>query len=285
MNGDRPAGDLRTHAERQGDALVELCPPGAGRRHAARRCAAQRAQVRVDHRLVRAVRRPRRPGRRRRRAALRRPDHAPRPPGGWPATPGWSRILTGPDGLPLDVGQEQRTRHRRDPPGHRAPRRALRLRRLHGPGRLVRRPPRRPLGATAGRPRCENGALLCERHHTAVHEGGFAHRPRPRHRRLAHLPPRRQRDPDPRAPSPVSSRASGDRPGTSPAGTAGRSRVVGHLLGQLDDLLLGERVGHLQGERRAVDELGLQVPDPLVQVSGIASGPAGPVGRCTVTSS
>ena len=27
--------------------------------------------------------------------------------------------------------------------------------------------------AWGGRPSCENGALLCERHHTAVHEGGF----------------------------------------------------------------------------------------------------------------
>jgi hypothetical protein len=82
-------------------------------------------------------------------------------------------IFTDSRGLPLDVGQEQRS-------ATAAIRRALELR----DGHCVF------TGCTApaswcdvhhvqhwvhgGPTSCENGALLCERHHTAVHEGRFA---------------------------------------------------------------------------------------------------------------
>jgi hypothetical protein len=81
-------------------------------------------------------------------------------------------MLTDPAGLPLDIGREQRC-------ASAAIRRALELR----DGHCVF------AGCTApaswcdvhhvqhwvhgGPTSCENGALLCERHHTAVHEGGF----------------------------------------------------------------------------------------------------------------
>ena len=47
--------------------------------------------------------------------------------------------------------------------------------------------------STTARPALENGALLCERHHTKVHHGFRVER-QPR-RPMAHLPPRRHRDP------------------------------------------------------------------------------------------
>jgi len=82
------------------------------------------------------------------------------------------RILTDPAGLPLDVGQEQRT-------ATAAIRRALELR----DGHCVFTGCTIPAAwcdvhhvihwAHGGPTSCENGALLCERHHTAVHEGGF----------------------------------------------------------------------------------------------------------------
>ena len=171
MNGDRPAGDLRTHGERMGDALVELARRAlrAGDLPTVRGAAAQ-VRVVIDWFALCAAR------------------GAPGVAGGelpfaGPITPetarrlacdaGVVRMLTDPAGLPLDVGQEQRSATAAIRRGHRAARRALRVHRLHRPGRLVRRPPRPSTGPTAARPRCENGALLCERHHTAVHEGGF----------------------------------------------------------------------------------------------------------------
>ena len=82
------------------------------------------------------------------------------------------RILTDPAGLPLDVGQEQRT-------APAAIRRALEQR----DGHCVFTGCTTPAAwcdvhhvihwAHGGPTSCENGALLCERHHTAVHEGGF----------------------------------------------------------------------------------------------------------------
>ncbi len=83
------------------------------------------------------------------------------------------RILLGPTGLPLDVGHAVRT-------ATAAIRAAIEAR----DGHCVF------TGCTApaawcdvhhvvhwlygGPTSCENGALLCERHHTAVHEGGFS---------------------------------------------------------------------------------------------------------------
>jgi hypothetical protein len=82
------------------------------------------------------------------------------------------RLLTDPAGLPLDVGQEQRC-------GTAAIRKALELR----DGHCVFTGCAVPAAwcdvhhvihwAHGGPTSCENGALLCERHHTAVHEGGF----------------------------------------------------------------------------------------------------------------
>ena len=97
-----PPATCRTHAERQGDALVEL----------ARRALAaatlpdvrgQRAHVRVTIDWMALCAERGMPGGRR-RAGLRRDRSPPRPPAGWPATPASARILTDPAGLPLDVG-------------------------------------------------------------------------------------------------------------------------------------------------------------------------------------
>jgi hypothetical protein len=170
MNGHRPAGDRRSHAERQGDALVELCRQmlASGTLPQVR---GERPQVRVSIDLF----------------ALCAERGAPGVVGGelpfaGPIGPetarrlacdaGVVRMIIGPDGLPLDVGREQRSattaiRHgvvARDAhcvfAGCRAPAAWCDVHHVvhwaHG-------------GVTS----CENGALLCERHHTAVHEGGF----------------------------------------------------------------------------------------------------------------
>ena len=85
---------------------------------------------------------------------------------------GVTRLLTDPAGLPLDVGREQRT-------ATAAIRRSLEQR----DGHCVFTGCTVPAAwcdvhhvihwAYGGLTSCENGALLCERHHTAVHEGGF----------------------------------------------------------------------------------------------------------------
>src|SRR3954466_8232844 len=83
------------------------------------------------------------------------------------------RVITGPDGLPLDCGRTQRT-------ATAAIRRAVELR----DGHCVFAGCTAPAAwcdvhhvvhwAYGGPTSCENGALLCERHHTAVHEGRFS---------------------------------------------------------------------------------------------------------------
>jgi hypothetical protein len=170
MNGHRPAGDRRHHAERQGDALVELCRQmlAAGTLPQVR---GERAQIRVGIDLL----------------ALCAERGAPGVAGGELSFGGpigaetarrlacdasVVRIITGPDGLPLDVGREQRT-------ATTAIRRAVVARDLH----CVFAGCNAPAAwcdvhhvihwAHGGVTSCENGALLCERHHTAVHEGGF----------------------------------------------------------------------------------------------------------------
>ncbi|MGY1987992.1 DUF222 domain-containing protein [Blastococcus sp. SYSU DS0669] len=170
MNGDRPAGDLRSHAERQADALVALArgaldggllPDVRGER--------PHVRVTIDWFALCAAR------------------GAPGVAGGslgWagPINPetarrlacdaGVARVITGPDGLPLDVGRAQRT-------ASAAIRRAVEVRDGHCVFAGCDAPPEWcdvhhvVHWAHGGPTSCDNGALLCERHHTSCHEGGF----------------------------------------------------------------------------------------------------------------
>jgi hypothetical protein len=165
MNGHRPAGDRRSYAERQGDALVELCRQAlnGGTLPEVR---GERPHVRVSIDLL---------------ALCAERGFAELPFAG-PITAetarriacdaGVARIITGPDGLPMDAGREQRT-------AGVGVRRAIEARDVHCvfAGCTV------PASwcdvhhvqhwVHGGPTSCDNGALLCERHHTAVHEGGF----------------------------------------------------------------------------------------------------------------
>jgi Domain of unknown function (DUF222) len=170
MNGDRPAGDTRSFRQRQGDALVLLARDalGSDRLPDVR---GERPQVRVGIDLT----------------ALCAERAAPGVAGGelafaGPITPETARrvacdasvvrIITGPDGLPLDVGRAQRT-------ATAAIRKAVEARDGHCVFIWCGAPPEWCdvhhviHWAHGGPTSCENGALLCERHHTACHEGGF----------------------------------------------------------------------------------------------------------------
>ncbi len=170
MNGDRPVDDQRSHAERQGDALVALARGAVdGGRLPDVRGERPHVRVTIDWQSLCAER------------------GAVGMAGGdlcWagPITPetarrlacdsSVARIITGPGGLPLDVGRAQRT-------ASTAIRRGVELR----DGQCVF------AGCDAlpewcdvhhvihwafgGPTSCDNGALLCERHHTSCHEGGF----------------------------------------------------------------------------------------------------------------
>ena len=168
MNGHRPAGDRRTHAERQGDALVELCRQalhGGGLPDVR----GQRPHVRVTVALMALCAERGMPGFAELAFAGPVPAETARR---LACDAGVSRILTGPDGLPLDVGREQRTA----PAGIR---RAVEARDLHCVFTGCTAPPawcdvhHVDHWAWGGETSCDNGALICERHHTAVHEGGF----------------------------------------------------------------------------------------------------------------
>ncbi|RBY82005.1 endonuclease [Geodermatophilus sp. TF02-6] len=171
MNGDRPAGDPRGHAERQADALVALArraldggalPDVRGER--------PHVRVSIDWQAL---------------CAERGAAGVSGGSLGWagPICPetarrlacdaGVVRLLVGPDGLPLDVSRAIRT-------ATAAIRRAVELRDGHCVFAGCDAPPEWCdvhhviHWAHGGPTSCDNGALLCERHHTACHEGGFA---------------------------------------------------------------------------------------------------------------
>jgi hypothetical protein len=168
MNGDRPTGDLRSHSERQGDALVALGREAldAGTLPEVR---GERPHIRVTVDLQALCAERGAPG----FGSL-----------GWagPITPETARrlacdasvvrMVTGPSGLPLDVGRAQRTVTA-------AIRRAVELRDGHCVFAGCDAPPEWcdvhhvVHWAHGGPTSCDNGALLCERHHTSCHEGGF----------------------------------------------------------------------------------------------------------------
>ncbi|MDP9428642.1 MAG: HNH endonuclease [Actinomycetota bacterium] len=171
MNGDRPARDTRSHAERQADALVALAR-GALDSGSLPDVRGERPHVRVtiDWQALCAER------------------GVPGVAGGelgWagPITPETARrlacdasvvrVITGPDGLPLDVGRALRTVTT-------AIRRAIEIRDGHCVFAGCDAPPEWcdvhhvVHWAHGGPTSCENGALLCERHHTACHEGSFS---------------------------------------------------------------------------------------------------------------
>jgi hypothetical protein len=170
MNGHRPAGDLRTYGERMGNALVALARRTlrSGELPTVRSAAAQ-VRVTIDWFALCAARGT--PGVAGGELAFAGPI-GPETARRLACDAGVVRILTDPAGLPLDVGQEQRT-------ATAAIRRALELR----DGHCVFAGCSIPAAwcdvhhvihwAHGGPTSCENGALLCERHHTAVHEGGF----------------------------------------------------------------------------------------------------------------
>jgi hypothetical protein len=170
MNGHRPAGDRRSHGERMGDALVALARRAlrGGELPTVRGAAAQ-VRVSIDWFALCAARgAPGVAGGELPFAGPIGPETARR----LACDAGVVRLLIDPAGLPLDVGQEQRT-------ATVAIRRALELR----DGHCVFSGCSTPAAwcdvhhvihwAHGGPTSCENGALLCERHHTAVHEGGF----------------------------------------------------------------------------------------------------------------
>src|SRR3954469_11657652 len=168
MNGDRPPGDLRSHAERQGEALVELCrralvtgdlPEVRG----------ERAQVRVviDWQSLSAA-----------------CDAAGVAGGELPfagpitaetarrlACDGTlTRVIIGPEGQPLDLGRSKRV-----VPPHL--RRAVELRDRHCVFAGCEAPSywcdvhHLLHWVDDGETSLENSGLLCERHHTKVHHG------------------------------------------------------------------------------------------------------------------
>lgn len=171
MNGDRPADDRRGSGERQGEAVVRLARRALDRDELpAVRGERPHVRVTIDWQALCAER------------------GAPGVSGG---TLGWAgpvcpetarrlacdasvvRMITGPDGLPLDVGRALRT-------ATTAVRRAVELRDGHCVFAGCDAPPEWcdvhhvVHWAHGGPTSCDNGALLCERHHTACHEGGFS---------------------------------------------------------------------------------------------------------------
>jgi hypothetical protein len=170
MNGHRPAGDRRSFGERQGDALVELCRQvlAAGILPDVR---GERPQVRVWIDLLSLC------AERDAVGVL-----AGELPFAGPISPETARriacdaiairMITGPGGLPLDSGRGARTA----PAGIR---RAVEARDGHCVFAGCTAPPAWCdihhvwHWAWGGETSEENSALVCERHHTSCHEGGF----------------------------------------------------------------------------------------------------------------
>jgi Domain of unknown function (DUF222) len=169
MNGHRPAGDRRSAAERRGAALVELCRQALhGDRLPDVRGQRPHVRVTVDWPTLSAARGV--------------PGTGELPFAGPVSAEtarriacdaGVSRILIGPNSMPMDVGREQRT-------APAAIRRGIELRDGHCVFTGCAAPPdwcdihHVDHWAWGGETSCDNGALICERHHTAVHEGGFS---------------------------------------------------------------------------------------------------------------
>ena len=170
MNGDRPAGDLRGHNERQGDALVALAR-GALDAGGLPLVRGERPHVRVTIDVE----------------ALAAERGAAGVAGGelsWVGPIGAKtarriacdslaiRVLTDSASLPLDSGRAQRT-------ATASIRRAVEIRDGHCVFAGCDAPPEwcdvhhEVHWAHGGPTSCENSALLCERHHTSCHEGGF----------------------------------------------------------------------------------------------------------------
>ena len=170
MNGDRPAGDTRSHNARQGDALVALAR-GVLDSGGLPEVRGERPHLRVTIDLQ----------------ALCAERGAAGVAGGELAWTGpitaesarrlacdssTVRVITGPDGLPLDVGRSQRT-------ATAAIRRAVEARDGHCVFAGCDALPEwcdvhhEIHWAHGGPTSCDNSALLCERHHTSCHEGGF----------------------------------------------------------------------------------------------------------------
>ncbi|MGY2083457.1 DUF222 domain-containing protein [Blastococcus sp. SYSU DS0539] len=197
MNGDRRAGDMRSHAERQVDTLVAL-PSGALDGGGLPTGRGERPHLRVTIDLM----------------ALCAERGAAGFAGGslgW-AGPinaetarrlacdaGVARILTGPSGLPLDVGREQRTRST-------AIRRAIEIRDEHRVFAGCDAPPEWcdvhhvVHWAHGGPTSCENGGAALRAAPHQLPRGRVHHPSGSRHRPMAHLPAGRHRDPPPRRP-------------------------------------------------------------------------------------
>jgi hypothetical protein len=168
MNGHRPAGDRRGHAERQADALVELCRQAL---HADRLpdVRGQRPHVRVGIDWMALCGERGVPGFGELPFAGPIPAETARRIA---CDAGVSRIVVGPNSLPMDVGREQRSA----PAGIR---RSVEERDVHCVFAACTAPAawcdfhHVDHWVWGGETSCENGALVCESHHTAVHEGGF----------------------------------------------------------------------------------------------------------------
>ena len=190
VQANRPAGDTRTRAQQLGDAFVQLADNALAAGQPADPAHGQAARGR--HHRHRRLRRPaHRP--RRRRPPASAPGSPPPAPAGWPATAHITRIVIGPDGQPLDLGRDQAGVPAAHAQGGRGPGPGCVFAGCHAPTHWCDAHHLLRMGLDDGPTSVENGALLCE---TPPHQGpprlpGRATTRRP----MAHLAPRRHRDP------------------------------------------------------------------------------------------